>query len=174
MPISGLQTYELGSELKVSIDDPLSMGWVQSFGVYPDLPCQASAVRQTIVMTRHDDGLPQRQREAFETPICTCSHLSKCKWELQEDCNNLWSLTMRFDSDDELQSQELTQSLRSMRHLVLSACRYNIVGRKSSALQPRSKQTKCSHWSQIVVKQTCAHPQVMKVPHDFKYKDICM
>ena len=55
--------------------------------------------------------------------------------------------------------------------LVLSACRYN-VGDRISAI-PTSKPTKCSHWTQFAVKQTCAHPQIdMKVPRHLKY-DIC-
>jgi hypothetical protein len=57
--------------------------------------------------------------------------------------------------------------------LVLSACRYINVGHRISA-RPTSKPTKCSHWTQFAVKQTCAHPQIdTKVPHDLKYEDIC-
>ena len=37
-----------------------------------------------------------------------------CKWELQEDCTNLWELMLRFDSEAELQSHELGRSMLLM------------------------------------------------------------
>ena len=37
-----------------------------------------------------------------------------CKWELQEDCTNLWELMRRFDSEAELQSHELGRSMLQM------------------------------------------------------------
>lgn len=37
-----------------------------------------------------------------------------CKWELQEDCTNLWELLRRFDSEAELQSHELGRSMLRM------------------------------------------------------------
>ena len=37
-----------------------------------------------------------------------------CKWELQEDCTDLWALMVRFDSEVELESHELGRSLLFM------------------------------------------------------------
>ena len=37
-----------------------------------------------------------------------------CKWELQEDCTDLWALMVRFDSEAELESHELGRSLLFM------------------------------------------------------------
>jgi hypothetical protein len=37
-----------------------------------------------------------------------------CKWELEEDCTDLWALMVRFDSEVELESHELGRSLLSM------------------------------------------------------------
>jgi hypothetical protein len=54
--IPGSQTYKVGSELKVSINETFPIGWAQSFGIYFDLPCRLPllAVRQDkLVMTRH-------------------------------------------------------------------------------------------------------------------------
>lgn len=37
-----------------------------------------------------------------------------CKWELQEDCNDLRSLLLRFDDESELETHELGRSLLCM------------------------------------------------------------
>ena len=37
-----------------------------------------------------------------------------CKWELEEDCTNLWDLMVRFDSEVELDSHALGRSLLFM------------------------------------------------------------
>ena len=37
-----------------------------------------------------------------------------CKWELEEDCTDLWALMVRFDSEVELESHELGRSLLFM------------------------------------------------------------
>jgi hypothetical protein len=37
-----------------------------------------------------------------------------CKWELQEDCTNLRSFMLRFESEAELHSTDLGRSLLSM------------------------------------------------------------
>lgn len=37
-----------------------------------------------------------------------------CKWELQEDCSDLWALMVRFDSEVQLESHGLGRSLLSM------------------------------------------------------------
>ena len=37
-----------------------------------------------------------------------------CRWELAEDCSNLRALMLRFDSEEELQSHALGQSLLFM------------------------------------------------------------
>lgn len=37
-----------------------------------------------------------------------------CKWELQEDCTDLWALMIRFDSEVALESHELGRSLLFM------------------------------------------------------------
>ena len=37
-----------------------------------------------------------------------------CKWELQEDCNDLRSLMLRFDDESELETHELGRSLLCM------------------------------------------------------------
>ena len=37
-----------------------------------------------------------------------------CRWELEEDCTDLQSLMLRFDSEEELESHELGRSLLYM------------------------------------------------------------
>ena len=37
-----------------------------------------------------------------------------CKWELEEDCNNLRALMLRFDSEADLETHELGRSLLLM------------------------------------------------------------
>lgn len=37
-----------------------------------------------------------------------------CKWELQDDCSNLWELMLRFDSEAELSTHELGRSMLLM------------------------------------------------------------
>ena len=37
-----------------------------------------------------------------------------CKWELEEDCSDLRSLMLRFDSEEDLESHELGRSLLFM------------------------------------------------------------
>lgn len=39
-----------------------------------------------------------------------------CKWELQEDCSNLWELMLRFDSEAELSTHDLGRSMLLMIH----------------------------------------------------------
>lgn len=39
-----------------------------------------------------------------------------CKWELQEDCSNLWELMLRFDSEADLATHDLGRSLLLMLH----------------------------------------------------------
>lgn len=65
-----------------------------------------------------------RRHMGFALPshyaICaTCTQLLPllemyCKWELQEDCTDLWALMVRFDSEAELESHELGRSLLFM------------------------------------------------------------
>ena len=37
-----------------------------------------------------------------------------CKWELQEDCDDLYALMLRYDSESELESHELGRTLMCM------------------------------------------------------------
>lgn len=37
-----------------------------------------------------------------------------CRWELAEDCSNLWALMLRFDSEEELESHALGRALLFM------------------------------------------------------------
>jgi hypothetical protein len=37
-----------------------------------------------------------------------------CKWELEEDCSNLWALMLRFDSEADLETHDLGRSLLLM------------------------------------------------------------
>ena len=83
--ISGSQTYEVGSELKVSIDELFSIGWVQ--GIYFDLPCQLPLLASCSPrQVSHDPPLRwpafcnAHGRHLRHPYICTCS--SKWKWEL--------------------------------------------------------------------------------------------
>ena len=68
-----------------------------------------------LVWRRHS-GLPLPSHHALRD---TCTQLLPlvemyCKWELEEDCSNLQSLMLRFDSERELQSHELGRSLLFM------------------------------------------------------------
>lgn len=68
-----------------------------------------------LVWRRHK-GLPRPSRRELRT---TCVHLLPlvemfCKWELLEDCSDLASLMHRFDSETELESNELGRSLLFM------------------------------------------------------------
>ena len=70
-----------------------------------------------LVWRRHP-GLPLPSRHSLRN---TCTQLLPlvemyCKWELQEDCSNLESLMVRFDSELELQSHDLGRSLLFMIH----------------------------------------------------------
>jgi hypothetical protein len=37
-----------------------------------------------------------------------------CRWELEEDCGNLWALMLRFDSEADLETHDLGRSLLLM------------------------------------------------------------
>ena len=39
-----------------------------------------------------------------------------CKWELEEDCSNLWELMLRFNSEAELSTHDLGRSMLLMIH----------------------------------------------------------
>ena len=67
-------------------------------------------------MWRRHNGLPRPSHRVLRA---TCLHLLPlvemfCKWELQEDCSDLASLMHRFDSETELESNELGRSLLYM------------------------------------------------------------
>lgn len=67
-------------------------------------------------MWRQHCGLPLPSHHLLRT---TCMQLLPlmemyCKWELEEDCNNLRSLMLRFDSELELEAHELGRSLLFM------------------------------------------------------------
>jgi hypothetical protein len=77
--------------------------------------CIIALVAGRLVWRRHP-GLPLPSRHSLRS---TCTQLLPlvemyCKWELQEDCSNLQSLMVRFDSERELQSHELGRSLLFM------------------------------------------------------------
>jgi hypothetical protein len=68
-----------------------------------------------LVWRRHAH-LPPPSRHAIRA---TCMQLLPlvemyCKWELEEDCSDLRTLMLRFDSEDELESHALGRSLLFM------------------------------------------------------------
>ena len=84
-------------------------------------PCQClkyvSVFAGQIVWRRHPH-LPPPSHHALRTTCMQILPLVEmyCKWEMQEDCNDLGALMHRFDHETELESHELGRSLLFMIH----------------------------------------------------------
>ena len=68
-----------------------------------------------VVWRQHSGATPPSRRTIRDA----CTQLLPliemyCKWELQEDCSDMHSLMLRFESETELQSHELGRSLLMM------------------------------------------------------------
>lgn len=88
--------------------------WLHSRSSWiPDTPFNSFAGE--LVWRRHV-GLPLPSSRVIRT---TCMELLPlvemyCRWELEEDCSDLWALMRRYDSELELETHELGRSLLYM------------------------------------------------------------
>lgn len=77
----------------------------------PTEPCRAGR----LVWRRHATTCNPTRHQLRATCMALLPLVEMfCKWELQEDCNDLRSLMLRFDSESELETRELGHSLLHM------------------------------------------------------------
>ena len=70
-----------------------------------------------LVWRRFDPGCIPSHRVVCTTCVQLLPLIEMwCKWELQEDCSNLWELMLRFDSEADLATHNLGRSMLLMLH----------------------------------------------------------
>ena len=95
-----------------------------------------------------------------------------CKWELQEDCTNLWALMVRFDSEVELESHELGRSLLFMVRddadgIDILPARVPIVPKANPFDVVRERLSAVGHAIRVMHKHVQLHPSLCTTYVDF-------